>query len=61
MPDDACHPGFGFPVSGFVLRVNADALSSFQAEQDSYPGNMGYFGNTLLKKPSGFGQAVSFS
>jgi hypothetical protein len=26
-PCDVRHPGFGFSVSGFVLRVNADALS----------------------------------
>jgi predicted transposase YbfD/YdcC len=25
-PHDARRPGFGFPVSGIVLRVNADAL-----------------------------------
>jgi hypothetical protein len=26
-PHDALRPGFGFPVSGIVLRVNADALT----------------------------------
>jgi hypothetical protein len=25
-PHDACRPGLGLPVRGFVLRVNADAL-----------------------------------